>query len=96
MASPPNVEDWARASRAIERFGLARDWSFRLRAGGHAVPLSGGVATPGYFDVAGARTVLGRLLEPADLERGRAVAVVLAYDTWRRSSRRTRRSSAGR
>ena len=84
VASPPNVEDWARASRAIERFGVARDWSFRLRAGGRTVPVSGGVATPGYFEVAGARAVLGRLLQPADGERGRPVAVLLAHDTWRR------------
>ena len=85
VASPPNVEDWARASRSIERFGLARDWSFRLSDGGARVSLSGGVATPGYFDVVGARAALGRLFVPADLERDRAVAVVLAPAAWRRA-----------
>jgi len=84
VASPPNVEDWAHASRSIERFGVARDWSFRLRAGGEPVPLGGGVATPGYFEVSGARARLGRLLRSEDLERGRPVAVVLAHGAWQR------------
>ena len=46
--------------------------------------MSGGAATPGYFDVAGARPALGRLFAAADLERSGPVAVVLAHDTWRR------------
>ncbi len=85
VASPANVEDWERASRTIERFGVARDWSFRLgRAGEAPVSLSGGVATPGYFDAIGARAAVGRLIEPADLRRDGSVAVVLSAATWQR------------
>jgi putative ABC transport system permease protein len=84
VASPPNVADWARASRSIERFGVAREWPFRLRSGSDSLPIDGGIATPGYFGVVGARPALGRLLEPRDLEPGSEPVVVLAHDTWRR------------
>jgi putative ABC transport system permease protein len=84
VASPPNVEDWGREIRSIERFGVARDWPVRVAAGGAPLALRGGIATPGYFDVAGARAALGRLLVPHDLQPGGPVAVVLANGAWHR------------
>lgn len=84
VASPANVADWARASRMIESFGTAREWPLRLRAGAETVPVAGGIATPGYFEVTRARAALGRLLQPGDLEPGRQAVVLLGHQAWRR------------
>jgi predicted permease len=49
-----------------------------------AVPTPGLLVTGNYFDLLGARPVLGRLLRPDDAAvRGGAAVVVLAHHTWR-------------
>jgi predicted permease len=83
IASPPNVEDWGRASTTIESFGLARSWPFSMQETDGAQSVGGGAATPGWFEVHGLTATLGRLFAPAELEPGNNRVVVLSNAFWR-------------
>ena len=79
VASPPNVEDWSRRSRALTSFGLGRTWSFSLRTETGSQGVAGGLATPGLFRTLRVTPMLGRMLAPEDLTpSGRHVAVLSA------------------
>jgi putative ABC transport system permease protein len=82
VASPPNVEDWARASRALDRFGVGRDWPFVLAAGGERTSVRGGIATGGLFELLGARAATGRLLADADLAPAANRVALLSWQLW--------------
>ena len=83
IGSPPDVEDFARASRALTSIGLGRDWSFSARRGAAAEGVAGGLATPGLFRTLGVAPALGRLLGPGDLGPGAHRVVVLSDALWR-------------
>jgi len=79
IASPPDVEDWADQSRSVEQFGLGRDWPFILKTTDGVSGISGGLATPGLFEVLGTNPALGRLLRPEDLG---GHVLVLSHALW--------------
>jgi putative ABC transport system permease protein len=82
IASPPNVEDWTRASATLGQIGLARDWPLRLSGGDRPEAVAGGLATGGFFAALGVRPQLGRLIRPD--EHGPAARVALLSDElWR-------------
>jgi putative ABC transport system permease protein len=82
VASPPNVEDWNTQSHTFETIGLGRSWQFLLRDADGADGVNGGYATPAFFIAYRARPLLGRLLDPEDLEPGRNHVVLLSHSLW--------------
>ncbi len=81
--SPPNVEDIAARSRAIEEIGIGREWGWHLATPTGAVDVAGGLASPGMFRALGVKPVIGRLLEPGDLIGRPGTVVVLGNEMWR-------------
>ena len=82
IGSPANVEDWDEQASAIEDFGLGRQWSFTLRGDNGIEGVSGGIATPGMFNVLRLTPAMGRLLQRSDLEPGNNHVVVLSHAMW--------------
>jgi predicted permease len=82
VASPPDVEDWAESAGTLESVGFARGWYFLLRAGGAAVGVDGGYATPGWFRALRVAPAIGRVFEPRDLAPGGARVAVLSHGLW--------------
>ena len=80
--SPPNVEDIAARSRAIEAVGIGRTWSYHLATPEGLRNINAGIVTPGLFAALGVRPLAGRLLEPSDLIGGPSSVAVLSYETW--------------
>jgi putative ABC transport system permease protein len=81
-ASPSNWADWVRRSRTLEHAGLGREWSFGIAQEGRTRGVAGGIATPGLFEVFGARPVRGRLFEPRDIQRGNEHVAIISYGFW--------------
>jgi len=84
VASPPNVEDWARGVDSFERIGLAREWSHVVQGPDGAERLRGALATPEYLEVFRVQPARGRLLVPEDLQPGAEPVVVLSHALWQR------------
>ena len=79
VASPPNVEDWSRRSRALTSVGLGRTWSFSMRTETGSQGVGGGLATPGMFQTLRVTPLFGRTFTTEDLApSGRHVAVLSA------------------
>ncbi len=79
VASPPNVEDWSRRSRALVSVGLGRTWPFSMRTETGSQGVGGGLATPGLFQTLRVTPSLGRTFATEDLTpSGRHVAVLSA------------------
>ena len=79
VASPPNVEDWSRRSRALTSVGLGRTWSFSMRTETGSQGVGGGLATPGLFQTLRVTPLFGRTFTTEDLApSGRHVAVLSA------------------
>ena len=82
-----DVDDLRRQSRTLSNVAGFAHW------GAQAVPLTDGdrpivlkqaMVTAGFFDVLGARPVLGRLLRPEDGSEGAAPVAVISYQAWQR------------
>lgn len=82
IASPPNVADWAAASRTIETFGLARGYPFTMRTEEGLISVQGGIATPGWFDIHAIEAARGRLLREEDLLEGNNRVAILSHAYW--------------
>ncbi len=83
--SPPDAEDWAARSAALEVLGVARSDAVSARPadGGSVALVDSAVATPGFLRALGVRPLLGRSIEARDLPpRGDAHVVVLTWDAW--------------
>jgi putative ABC transport system permease protein len=85
IASPPNVSDWAHASRTLESAGLARTESFVTQTADGFSGVAGAIATPGFFRVLRIRPLLGRLFEARDLDRGSNSVTLVSHAFWRRA-----------
>src|SRR2546423_1541938 len=95
-----DVDDLRRQSRTLSNVAGFAHW------GAQAVPLTDGdrpivlkqaMVTAGFFDVLGARPVLGRLLRPEDGSEGAAPVAVISYHAWQRAfGWGTRRAARGR
>jgi predicted permease len=83
IASPPDVEDWARSSRTLASVGLGRDWFFTARRGTGAEGVNAGLATPGLFSTLQLTPALGRLFRPEEMGPGARRVVVLGDALWR-------------
>lgn len=83
-ASPPNVADWAASVTALDSLGVARDESMVIALPGQPLTsVRGGLATAGFFQAISLRPALGRVLEPADLDRSRNSVAVISDSMWR-------------
>ncbi|MGH7616988.1 MAG: ABC transporter permease [Gemmatimonadaceae bacterium] len=81
--SPPNAEDIAARSRAIEAIGLGREWGYHLATPNGAETVSGGLATPGMFRALGVTPVVGRLIDDRDLLGRPSAVALISYEMWR-------------
>ena len=82
--SPPNVEDIAARSRAIDAIGIGRNWEYHLATVDGAEAIEAGLITPGLFAALGAHAALGRLFVASDLVKRESDVVVLSYEMWMR------------
>jgi len=58
-ASPMNVADWVRASRSLDSAGVARTEPFIGRDDRGSYGVTGGIASPGFFNVLRSRRSSG-------------------------------------
>ncbi len=80
--SPANFLDWQQQSRAFERMALMQSRIFTVTGTGEPETLRASAVTPGFFDVLGARPILGRTLRPDEDVPGRNRVVVLSERLW--------------
>ena len=72
-------------NRSFESVAIARDSSFNLTGGGGQPEyVEGARVSSSLFPLLGAQAVLGRVLMPAEDEKGAAPVVVLSYGFWQR------------
>jgi putative ABC transport system permease protein len=83
-ASPMNVADWSRMTRALDSAGVARSESFIGRDAAGKYGGNGAIVTPGFFRVLRVRPMLGRLIEDGDLAPGSNHVAVVSYEFWQR------------
>ena len=85
--SPEEIAVLAQDSRTLEgvagvaAFGAE---AFPLTDEGRSLVLAMSSVTADFFQVLGARPILGRLLRPADGEEGADLATVITYEAWQR------------
>jgi putative ABC transport system permease protein len=85
VASPPNVEDWTRASRTLEAAGVARSESFVAQIDGGMSSVAGAIASPGFFRVLRSEPARGRLFEVSDMDKGSNGVAIVSTSFWRRA-----------
>lgn len=73
---------WREQSRLIERIEAVQSKSLALTGSGEAEPIEGASVSAGFFDLLGARPVLGRVFTQAEDRVGAEVAVV-GHELWR-------------
>ena len=81
-ASPMNVADWTRMTRALDSAGVARTESFIAQDGTEKYGGMGGIVTPGFFRTLRVTPMLGRLIEDGDLPRGSNHVAVVSHEFW--------------
>jgi len=81
-ASPPNAQDWARASDTMQAIGVATAWPFVLKDEQGTEGLYGGIATAGMFDVMGLPAAHGRLIAESDMAPGAEDVLLLSHAFW--------------
>jgi predicted permease len=84
---PEELERLAHETRTLGTVAGFTHWGARewpLHDGDRTLLLHGPNVTGAFFDVLGARPVLGRLLRPSDDVKGAPRATVLSYAAWKR------------
>lgn len=87
---PLGLEDaraFARRTRTLEDVAFFGRWGagpVPIREGGKIIRIRMSLVSGGFFDVLGARPILGRGLRPADDVKGAQPVVVLSYGAWQR------------
>ncbi len=80
--SVPYYAAWSERSRVFSRWGMSSGWTF-LRPGRNGSELlSARLVYGDFFGTLGLGAARGRVLTPAETERGAAPAVVLSYGYW--------------
>lgn len=82
-----DVDEARRVSRTMRDVGAVAHWGAApapLIDGDRALLMNRAVVSANFFDILGARPVLGRLLRPDDELAGAKPTVVLSYGSWRR------------
>jgi putative ABC transport system permease protein len=83
VASAVNVEDLGRVSRQLEVTAVVRNEAFIATTGRAPSPVSGAIATPGFFTIAGLRPALGRVFVDSDLDPGSNDVIIISHAFWR-------------
>ena len=82
-----SVPDYAQVRDSKQIFataGLATDMTFNYTAGSFPEQLQGGMVTWQWFDVFGAKPIVGRTFTPEEDQPKANHEIVLAYGTWKR------------
>ena len=79
------VADYRTQSKTIDQFIEFGDWTFNVLGRGEPHRATGGLVTPNFFQLLGARPHLGRMLQPADEGRTAQPVAVLTYGYWQRA-----------
>ena len=82
--SPAAYLDWKDQAAFAATAAANEDRSVSFAAGSSSELLHIATVTPGYFDLLGARAVVGRTLGPGDDQPGRDHVIVLSEGLWRR------------
>jgi predicted permease len=78
------VADYRAQSKTIDQFIEFGDWTFNVLGRGEPHRATGGLDTPNFFQLLGARPHLGRMLQPSDEGRTAQPVAVLTYGYWQR------------
>ena len=78
------VADYRSQSKTIDQFIEFGDWTFNVLGRGEPHRATGGLVTPNFFQLIGARPHLGRMLLPSDEGRTAQPVAVLTYGYWQR------------
>lgn len=79
-----NFLDWRARNRSFEDIAAMFQFPFNLEGSGEPVQLPGLRVTAGFFEILGARPLLGRVISRADDVPDTAWVVVLSYELWQR------------
>ena len=77
-----DIQDWAKASKTIESFGVWRNGHFDLTFNGKAEGAPSLICSAGLFDVLGIKPAVGRFFTAEEDQPGRNHVVVLSYGFW--------------
>ena len=77
-----DVQDWAKASKTIESFGVWRNGHFDLTFNGKAESAPSLICSAGLFEVLGIKPAAGRFFTADEDQPGRNHVVVLSYGFW--------------
>jgi putative ABC transport system permease protein len=80
----PEVAHYRAQAKAIDQFVEFGDWTFNVLGRGEPHRATGGLVTPNYFPLLGARPILGRVLVTADEAKSAPPVVVLTHAYWQR------------
>ena len=78
------VADYRRQATTIDQFIEFGDWTFNVLGRGEPHRATGGLVTPNFFQLIGARPHLGRMLLPSDEGKAAQPVAVLTYGYWQR------------
>ena len=78
-----NYLDWAEQQTVFEYLAALTGWGATYTGGDEAVRLTGGRATVQYFDITGAKVVLGRKFVAGEDQVGKDHVVLLSNALWR-------------
>src|SRR5215211_1204710 len=78
------VADYRSQSKTIDQFIEFGDWTFNVLGRGEPHRATGGLVTPNFFQLLGARPHLGRMLLPSDEGKNAQPVAVLTYGYWQR------------
>jgi len=78
------VADYRREATTIDQFIEFGDWTFNVLGRGDPHRATGGLVTPNFFQLIGARPRLGRMLLPSDEGKTAQPVAVLTYGYWQR------------
>ena len=78
------VADYRAQAKTIDQFIEFGDWTFNVLGRGEPHRAVGGLVTPNFFQLLGARPHLGRMLQPSDEGRTAQPVAVLTYAYWQR------------
>src|SRR3954467_13603172 len=78
------VADYRTQSKTIDQFIEFGDWTFNVLGRGDPHRATGGLVTPNFFQMLGARPHLGRMLLPSDEGKTAQPVAVLTYNYWQR------------
>ncbi len=78
-ASPPDIEDWARAGKTLDAVAIGRGEASVLRTDQGVEGFPGAIVSPGFLELFGVQPALGRLLRREDLQQP---VVILSHTLW--------------